>query len=260
MNVLVVLGHPRTDSFCGGLADAYQEGAREAGVDVCRLDLAALEFDPHVRTESPEDQPLEDDLVDAQRRIEWADHLVFVYPNWWGTMPALLKGFFDRTFTPGFAFSFYEEGEGAGRRKLLNDTTAELIVTMDVPPVVYRWILRRPGTNAIKRATLGYAGIRTTRVTNLGPIEDSSPSKREAWLEKVTRLGRSLADGPEPPATRTKRRLMTWLKALRLQFYPMAWVAYTVGALAATSSSDVFSSAVYWFGFASCSASRRRRC
>ncbi|WP_276254588.1 NAD(P)H-dependent oxidoreductase [Halomontanus rarus] len=249
MNVLIVLGHPRTESLCGGLARAYRDGALEAGVDAELLALADLEFDPDVRTRSPTDQHLEDDLVDARECIRRADHLVFVYPNWWGTMPALLKGFFDRVFTPGFAFAEYDEGEGAGHEELLDDKTAELIVTMDMPPWVYRWIYRRPGTNAVKRATLGYAGVRTTRTTALGPVEESTPDEREAWLEEATRLGRSLADGPESRTDRLARTATAWLSALRLQFYPMAWIAYTVGALAATGSSGVFADRVYWLGF-----------
>lgn len=248
MNVLLILGHPRTDSFCAALADSYREGAREAGVDVRELAVADLEFDPDVHTECPSDQRLEDDLRRAEREIEWADHLVFVYPNWWGTMPARLKGFFDRLFRPGFAFSFYEEGEGAGKEELLDDKTAELLVTMDVPPRIYRWILRQPGNHALKRATLGYAGVRTTRVTNLGPIEDSTLERREGWLEQVRELGRSLETGPESQLSRVKRTATSWLKALRLQFYPMAWIAYTIGALAAVGSSDVFTSGAYWLG------------
>ncbi|SFS40014.1 NAD(P)H-dependent oxidoreductase [Halostagnicola kamekurae] len=249
MNVLLILGHPRTDSFCGAVARAYRAGARDAGVNVREIAVADLEFDPDVHVESPSDQPLEADLADAQRRIEWADHLALVYPNWWATMPARLKGFFDRVFTSGFAFSFYDEGEGAGHEPLLDGTTAELIVTMDMPAWVYRWIYRQPGTNAVKRATLGFAGIRTTRVTNLGPIDDSTPDQREAWLEDVRELGRSLATGPESRSTRAKRTLKTWLKALRLQFYPMAWAAYTIGALAAVGSGDVFATRVFWIGF-----------
>lgn len=248
MNVLVILGHPRPDSLCGALAAAYREGADEADVDVRALDLADLEFQQNVETECPSDQELEPDLVHARRQIQWADHLVFVYPNWWGTMPALLKGFFDRTFTPGFAFSFYDDGEGAGHEELLDGRTAELILTMDVPGWVYKWIQRRPGVNAIERCTLGFAGIRTTRVTPLGPVRDSTAAQRKRWLEEAHRLGRSLADGPETRTARLKRRLVTALKALRLQFYPMAWIAYTVGALAAVGSSDLFSSPVYWLG------------
>ncbi|WP_394740638.1 NAD(P)H-dependent oxidoreductase [Natronococcus roseus] len=247
MNVLLVLGHPRTDSFCGALADAYCEGAREADVDVRELAVTDLEFDPDVHAECPSDQPLEPDLREAERDLEWADHLVFVYPNWWGTMPARLKGFFDRLFRPGFAFSFYEEDEGAGKEELLDDKTAELIVTMDVPPRIYRWLLRQPGNHALKRATLGYAGVRTTRVTNLGPIEDSDLEEREAWLEDVRELGRSLETGPESGLSRAKRTAASWLKALRLQFYPMAWVAYTIGALAAVGS-DALTTGAYWLG------------
>lgn len=247
MNVLIILGHPRTDSFCGALARAYRDGAIEAGVDVREIAVTELEFEPDVYTDSPDQQYMEDDLVDAQEHIRWADHLVFVYPNWWGTMPALLKGFFDRVFTPGFAFSFHEDG--GGHRELLNDKTAELIVTMDMPAWVYRWIYRQPGNNAVKRATLGFAGIRTTRITNLGSVKESTASRRDAWLDRATRLGRSLSHGPEPRTTRIRRRLTTWLKALRLQFYPMSGVAYTVGALAATGSSGVFTSIAYWIGF-----------
>ncbi|WP_331235440.1 NAD(P)H-dependent oxidoreductase [Natronorarus salvus] len=247
MNVLIVLGHPRRESLCGALARAYERGAAETGVNVRSLAVTDLEFDPNVRTEEPTDQHTEPDVAAARREIEWADHLVFVYPNWWGTMPALLKGFFDRTFAPGFAFSFYDEGEGAGHEELLSEKTAELLVTMDVPPLVYRLIQRQPGTNAVKGATLDFAGIRTTRVTHLGPVEGSEPEERAGWLAEAEALGRSLAGGPDTRWSRIRYSVSAWLRALRLQFYPMAWVAYTIGALGAVGS-DAFTSLAYWLG------------
>ena len=249
MRTLVVLGHPRTDSYCGSLARSYVEGARDVGVDVRLLSLGDLEFDPHVQTECPSDQPLEPDLEDAAAQIQWADHLVFVYPNWWGTMPALLKGFFDRVFMPGFAFEYFEDGDGAGHRKLLDDMTAELVVTMDVPPWVYRWIQREPGTNAVKRATLGYSGIRTTRTTYLGPIETSTADRRRRWLERIERLGSSLHSGPDSRRSRVKRRFGSTIGALRLQFYPMAWIAYLVGAIVAAGTASIATAGAFWAGF-----------
>ena len=249
MNVLIILGHPRQESFNDALASAYREGARESDVDVRKLDLAELAFEPHVETQEPTDQYLEPDLADAQEQLLWADHLVFVYPNWWGTMPALLKGFFDRVFTPGFAFSFYEDDEGAGHEELLAGRTAELVVTMDMPAWVYKWIYRQPGTNALKRSTLGFAGIQTTRVTPIGPVKESTSAQRLRWLDQVESLGAGLPASREPRRLRIKRRLATSLKALRLQFYPMSWVAYTIGVLAATGSSAVFTSPLYWVGF-----------
>ena len=249
MRTLVVLGHPRTDSLCGDLARAYRDGAREAGVDVRLLELADCEFDHDVHECCPSEQPLEPDLRGAERLVEWADHLVFVYPNWWGTMPALLKGFFDRLFRPGFAFEFYADGEGAGHRELLSGKSAELLVTMDVPPWVFRWIQREPGTNAIEGATLGFAGIRTTETSYFGSVESSTHEQRRTWLDRAERLGRRLENGPDSWTGRLTRRLSTAVGALRLQFYPMAWIAYLVGALAAAGSGAVLSSRAFWAGF-----------
>jgi 1,4-dihydroxy-2-naphthoate polyprenyltransferase len=247
VNTLIVLGHPRRESLCGALARAYERGAVEASVSVRSLVLAGMEFDPNVRTEEPTDQQAESDILEAKAGIEWADHLVFVYPNWWGTMPALLKGFFDRVFTPGFAFSFYEEGEGAGHEELLSGKTAELLVTMDVPPLVYRLIQRQPGTNAVKGATLGFAGVRTTRVSYFGPVEGSDPGEREGWLAEAEDLGSDLENGPDTGWSGLRHSVSAWLQALRLQFYPMAWVAYTIGALTAVGT-DALTSLTYWFG------------
>jgi putative NADPH-quinone reductase len=87
MNALIILGHPRTDRLCGALADAYGEGARAAGTEVRRLDLATLDFDPDVHIPSPNPQDFEDDIRTARELILWAEHLVFVYPTWWGTCP-----------------------------------------------------------------------------------------------------------------------------------------------------------------------------
>ncbi|HEX3209462.1 MAG TPA: NAD(P)H-dependent oxidoreductase, partial [Geminicoccaceae bacterium] len=103
LKVLVVVGHPRRPSLAGALAAAYAAGAARAGAAVELLELAALEFDPHVRTRVFAHQSVEPDLERAAAVIAWADHLVFVYPTWWGTMPALLKGFLDRILAPGFA-------------------------------------------------------------------------------------------------------------------------------------------------------------
>src|SRR5688500_7836161 len=112
MTVLVINGHPRNDSLSESLVNAYIEGAKTAGVQLNYLKLAELSFNPNVITESPRDQHFETHIAEAQKLIAAADHLVFVYPTWWGTMPALLKGFLDRVLTPGFAFEHIEGGTG----------------------------------------------------------------------------------------------------------------------------------------------------
>jgi putative NADPH-quinone reductase/1,4-dihydroxy-2-naphthoate octaprenyltransferase len=243
--VLLILGHPRGDSFCGALADAYEEGAREAGCALERLDLHALAFDPQVRCPSPQDQPLEADLARAQDLIRWAEHLVFVYPNWWGTMPALLKGFLDRVLLPGFAF---EMGEGtASWTKLLGGRTAHLLVTMDTPAWAYRLLYGQPGHRAMRRATLGFCGIGPTFISTFGPLHPSSAEARKGWLGEARSEPRRLARRRR--AVRLREAAGAWLRLLRLQFYPMSWVAYTIGALAAGRRGGALSLPVYWLGY-----------
>lgn len=244
--VLVILGHPRLNSYCAALAEAYADGARRAGMAVERLDLATLDFDPSVRVPNPEDQPLEAGLQKAQALLRWADHVVFVYPAWWGTLPALLKGFLDRTLTPGFAFRF-PEGEAPGWSKLLTGRSAQLLVTLDTPPWVYRWITRQPGHQAMRRATLGFCGIRPVFVSSFGPVRTSTPGRRRNWLEAVR------TDAARLPArlraAHRRDKAVAWLRILRLQFYPMTWVAYTAGALLAAREGTPFSHPVYWAGY-----------
>ena len=243
--LLVILGHPRTDSFCGALAAAYAEGARSAGLEVVRLDLADLTFDPHVRVPSPRDQALVPDLAKAQALVRWADHLVFAYPAWWGTMPALLKGFLDRVLTPGFAFAADEEVPSSWA-KLLRGRSAHLLVTMDTPAWVYRLIYRQPGHQAMRRATLGFCGIDPTFVSAFGPVQSSTPEQRAQWLDQAR------AEAARLPGRLRRhaflRRAGAWLRLLRLQFYPMAWVAYTIGALEAWRRGGTFSPQAYWLG------------
>ncbi len=247
MNVLIIMGHPRKESFSGAMAKAYKEGATSVGLQVKQLDLIDYGFDPNVVTVSPRHQAAEEIVTEAQKAIIWADHLVFVYPTWWGAMPALLKAFFDRTFTPGFAFEEMEENRTW--EKLLKGKTAQLITTMDTPLWVYRWIYKNPGHQVIGTATLKFCGINPVRTLSFSPIKYSSASQRSEWLQKVKEEAIKLRGGVISPWEKILNSLQAWLKAIRLQFYPMTWIAYAAGAYAAASLGHGFSSVVFWLGY-----------
>ena len=246
MKVLVICGHPRKESYCQALAQAYAEGAQAAGAEVRRLELADLHFDLHVRFPSPNQQPCEPDVQRARELITWAEHVVFVYPTWWGTMPALLKGFLDRVLVPGYAFE--ETEDPAVWNRLLEGRSGELLVTMDTPPLVYRLVYKQPGHQAMRRATLGFCGIEPTLVQTFGPVKPAGDAQRRAWLRQARESGARLPQRLR--LARARQRARSWIKALRLQFYPMTWIAYTIGALAAAQGGAVFSSARYWLGYA----------
>lgn len=186
--ILVIQGHPAAASLCAALAGAYARGAREAGHAVTTLAVRELAFDPVLHEGYRVVQSLEPDLLHAQQAIRQADHLVIVYPTWWGGMPAQLKGFFDRTFLPGFAFR-YRPGS-PWWDKYLSGKSAHLIATMDTPPWYYRLVYRDPGINQLRRAILQYCGVGPVRVTRIGRVKDTPDAWKQAWLRKVQGYGR----------------------------------------------------------------------
>jgi putative NADPH-quinone reductase len=188
-NILIVLGHPLSKSLCASLVEAYVEGATGAEHTVKVLRLRDLSFDPVLWHGYAKIQELEPDLLEAQQLVQWAEHLVFVYPTWWGALPALLKGFFDRTFLPGFAFRYRENS--VWWDKLLTGRTAHLMVTMDTPRWYYRFVYGAPGHHQMKRTILGFCGIKVTRLTTFGPVKSANKTKRIKWLKTATRLGAS---------------------------------------------------------------------
>jgi len=88
--------------------------AIKANPNVQLVPLIDLKFIPILTYGYRKISELEPDLVQMQQDILWANHLVFVYPNWWATFPALLKGFIDRVFVSGFAFKYRENSPFLG--------------------------------------------------------------------------------------------------------------------------------------------------
>lgn len=182
--ITVILGHPDSASFCGAIAETYTKAAEQAGHHVELFKLGELDFDPVLHHGYNKRQDHEPDLEKIKISIEQADHLVFVYPIWWGSMPALLKGFFDRVFLPGFAFKYRKDSPFWDR--LLTGRSGHAIVTMDTPPWYFRFIYKMPGHNQMKRTILEFCGIKPVKITSLGPVRTASPEKRTKWLNKIS--------------------------------------------------------------------------
>jgi len=186
--ILLILGHPGATSFCAALAERYAQSALDAGHQVRQLRLGEMAFDPVLRQGYQQVQALEEDLSRAQSDILWAEHLTVVYPIWWGGIPALLKGFFDRVLLPGFAFK-YRKGKPFPDQ-LLKGRTAHLLVTMDTPLWYYRWIYRMPGLHQVRKTTLQFCGINPLRTLTFGPLLESSDRQRQRWLQQAHAIAR----------------------------------------------------------------------
>lgn len=185
--ILIINGHPNPDSFNFGLAKAYKEGALQSGAEVREITIADLQFDPNLQFGYQKRMELEPDLVDAWEKIQWADHLVWVHPVWWGGLPARTKGFIDRVFLPGMTFKYRENS--VWWDKLLKGKTGHIMTTLDQPGWYYRLLFGRPSVNQLKKSTLEFCGVQPVKVTYVGVIKTSDDKQRQKWLEKARGLG-----------------------------------------------------------------------
>lgn len=202
MTALVIDGHPNSESLCAALARSYADGHGNTRI----LALRDLDFDVHMRWGYTRRQELEPDLIDAWQAILAADHVIVVAPIWWGSVPALLKGFFDRLLLPRRAYRYRDSGLPEG---LLRGRTGRLILTTDSP----WWYLALTGNTAVRQVrnmTMRFCGIRTARATVLGPVKASRPGQRNGWIQQVGQLARREAaagKGQAAPAIVPSRTL-----------------------------------------------------
>ncbi len=188
--ILIINGHPNKDSFNFGIAAAYKKGVLSSGAEVKEIIIANLDFNPNLQFGYQKRMELEPDLLESWEKIQWADHLVWIHPVWWGGLPAITKGFIDRLFLPGFAFQYRENSNFWD--KLLKGKTAHIITTLDQPGWFYRLVFRRPSVNQLKRSVLKFCGISPVKVSYIGIIRGSKPEMREKWLQKTEDWGKQL--------------------------------------------------------------------
>ncbi len=186
--IFIILGHPDSgETFSSFLADTYENGARENGHEIRRSNLADLTYDPILHKGYKEIQELEPDLITLQENINWADHVVIVYPNWWNTMPALLKGMFDRMWLPGFAFNFSKETKEIMQR--LKGKTARVIIVSGTHSPWKIKELYGDYTNEIERGILGFSGF-DVEVSSYGPCENCGEDQQSEWKKEIYEFGK----------------------------------------------------------------------
>lgn len=206
------------------LADRYAYAARSAGHEVRRITLAHMHIPVLRNVQEFYDAQAPDSLRDAQRDIAWADHLVFFFPLWHGTMPALMKAFIEQTFRPGFAMDY--GGKNRFPKQLFKGKSARVIVTMGMPAFIYRTLFGGFGVKGFERSTLALCGIRPISETLLGMVGESRV-RASKYIDMMDMLVQE--DGE--PQLQLRRRIVT--RVARTAVLLAAWYAVYV-ALSST--------------------------
>jgi putative NADPH-quinone reductase len=187
--IVIVVGHPRQNTLCESLAQAYAKGARSAGHEVELFVLSRISFDPILHNGFETVQPLEPDLSSVHDAMLKATRIVFLFPLWLGDMPALMKGFLERVFQPDLV-----EPSRKGRfPKLLKGKHARIIITMGMPGFVFRWWFGAHVLKLLKRNILALVGAGPVKATIFGNVAGVSERGRGRWIQKAEALGRAAA-------------------------------------------------------------------
>jgi putative NADPH-quinone reductase len=191
--ILLIQGHPdpKGNHLGQALAQAYADGAGEAGHKMRRVEVAQLDFPVLRDAEDWEHGKLPAALKPAQDDIAWAQHIVVFFPLWLGDMPALLKAFLEQVARPGFAF--HDDGNGGFGKKGLTGRSARVVVTMGMPALVYRYYFRAHSVKSLERNVLGFVGIAPVHETLIGMVDRMQTKERERWFTRLRTLGRKAA-------------------------------------------------------------------
>ena len=185
--IAIIDGHPdpSPERFCHALADAYGQASEHAGHEVRRIVVAEAVI-PFLRSahEWTDGTPVPA-AREAQEALAWAEHMVIIYPLWLGSMPALLKAFFEQVFRPGFAIAREHTNRWPG---LLKGKSARVVVTMGMPGWFYRLFFRAHSLKSLERNILKFSGIGPIHETLIGGVEDEG--RRKKGLAAVQALGR----------------------------------------------------------------------
>ena len=99
MKILVINGHPDMESYCQAIFQTIVSNLDTSRHEIITINLNEEDFDPVLRYGYRKRMEEDSFILRSQEWIQWADHLIFVYPIWWSSMPSLMKGWIDRVFT-----------------------------------------------------------------------------------------------------------------------------------------------------------------
>lgn len=184
MKVLIIYAHPNPHSFNNAILETVKRGLADGQHSFDVIDLYAENFNPVLvfnDNKKRSDLSHDSETENYRNLIQKAQHLIFIYPIWWYGPPAIVKGFLDRVFVAGFAYS----NKKKLRRGMLGDKTAWIVYTIDSPSWFVKIFRRNMEWKVMKKAVLEYCGIRCIKRLMFAGVGKSSLNKRQQWLNTL---------------------------------------------------------------------------
>lgn len=188
MKVVIVFNHPYEKSYCNAILDSVTKGLQRGQHEVDLIHLDNDDFDPAMSKSDlkafVEHKPVDPQVVDYNKRLAEADHLIFIFPIWWDLMPAMTKGFIDRVLFPGVVYEHHPRGFGlVPLLKKLKGVT--IITTMNKPKIMYYLLIGNLIRKALLRSVFKTMGYKNLNWISHNMVKSVSHEKRVNWLVKL---------------------------------------------------------------------------
>lgn len=185
MKFLVIYAHPNPQSFNHAIFEKVTSTLKSRESEFRIIDLYSENFNVTLNAkdfETLQKGKMPEDVQRYQQDIVWADKLIFIFPVWWWSYPAILKGFIDRVFLHGFAYTFDKNG----LKKLLKNEKALIFMTTGGPKEEYEknnvvQILQRP----LSQGILSFCGIENSEFHIFYAVPSSTEEQRKSYLDEV---------------------------------------------------------------------------
>jgi len=185
MKVFIIYAHPFEGSFNKAILDNTLEGLKHAGHEYELIDLNGEGFNPVLTREElakyPAGEYLDPKVGEYLAMIKNAEHLIFIFPIWWGDVPAILKGFFDKVLLKIHTYDF----KGKWPQGKLKGRSATVISTMNSPKIFYNLVGKAPIKHTVINGTLKLCGIKPVKWIEFSQVVSTSKIKRERMLDRV---------------------------------------------------------------------------
>jgi NAD(P)H dehydrogenase (quinone) len=187
MRILIIYSNHYGNNFNSRLLERLKSKITQIGDELEVRDLYQMNFDPVLRTKDFEmisagNPP--DDIRKEQELIKWADILLFIYPIWWGGMPAIVKGYIDRVFSWGFAY----KSNGNGPVPLLTDKKAILMNSFGQSRAEYEMGMFAAMNRVNSEGVFGFSGVQVLQQLYFPSIQSASLELQEEYIKEAEKL------------------------------------------------------------------------
>ncbi len=181
MKYLIILAHPDSKSLNSNIANKVKQHLLNTGNIVVFHDLYEDNFNPILSSDEIKRKFSFDESIQRYSiELAEADHIIFIHPDWWGQMPAIMKGWLDRVFRQGTAFEYdgpdFEDKE---KIALLTGKIATVIITTDRDPEIMLI------ENIWKKDILSYCGIDDAGILIHFSARNAGIKERGMFLQRV---------------------------------------------------------------------------